>query len=275
MLKILVAVLLGAAIALAVIAAKNRHRFRYQPTQLAAADFAQLAARPGFVADEFEVEPGVTLRGLVRQPTGKPGAWLLFLPGNGGDVLRGAQSLLERLAAGSGLGLAVWAYRGFDGSLGTPSAAAFAADSEKVYARLQTKHGAEPQRIHLVSFSLGTALNLRLAGLATARGTPPASLVLLSAYDQIQVTQDAWWAPWSFADVYDAVEQTRDSRVDTLLVHGTLDDAVPVAAARTLAAALGPRARLIELPGRGHVDWLEDEAALTQIREFIVRLTPP
>jgi hypothetical protein len=273
--KILVALVIGVALALALLGAKNRHRFRYVPTPLAPDGFAQLAAREGFAGDEFAVEPGVVLRGLVKAPASGAKGWLLFLPGNGGDMLRGAQDLLVRLAGDTGLGLAVWAYRGFDGSSGTPSVRAFADDVENLATRLREKFGAAPERTHLVSFSLGTALSLRLAGLLAARGSPPASLVLLSPYDRIEVTRDTWWAPWSFSDVYDALAHGNDCKAPALLVHGELDDAVPITAARALATKMGARARLIELPGRGHVDWLSDESVLRQVRAFISEHTRP
>jgi pimeloyl-ACP methyl ester carboxylesterase len=58
-------------------------------------------------------------------------------------------------------------------------------------------------------------------------------------------------------------------------VWGALDDAVPPGTARALGAALGPRARLLELPGAGHAGWLDDEAVLRQVREFLREHTSP
>jgi pimeloyl-ACP methyl ester carboxylesterase len=274
MAKLLVSLLVGAALALAWIGVRNRHRFRYVPGPLSVAELGQMA-RDGFVAEEFEVEPGVLLRGLVRVPAAGTRAWLVMFAGNGGGVLASSRALGASLAPDSGWGVAVWAYRGFDGSGGTPDAAAFAEDSEKLWQRLQTKFGADPAHVHLVSFSLGTALALRIAALSSARGAPPASLVLLSPYDRIQVTQDTWWAPWSLADRYDALAHARGSPSPVLVVWGALDDAVPPGTARALGAALGPRARLLELPGAGHAGWLDDEAVLRQVREFLREHTSP
>lgn len=268
--KVLVILLGGIAVALVLVAYANRNRFRYRPTPLTTAEHEQLGKQPGWQPDLLTVAPDVVLRGLVRRPSGEVRDWILFFPGNGNDLLRGAQHLLSGVAGDEGLGLAVWSYRGFDGSGGVPAVRAFIADSEACVEHLVGKHGADPGRIHLMSFSLGTALALRLAATMGARGRPPRSLVLLSPYDRIHVTRDVWWAPWSFADVYDALAPAPFSGVDALLVHGTADDAVPLASAEALARALGQRAELVALEGRGHADWLGDPAVLERVRGFVL-----
>jgi pimeloyl-ACP methyl ester carboxylesterase len=275
MAKLVVALLLGTALALGLIAAKNRHRFRYRPAPLPAAGLQALAAKAGFVADDVPCEPGVVLRGLVRPPRSPEASWILLLPGNGADLLRGGSKLLSEIAGDDDFGLAVWAYRGFDGSGGEPSRAALEADSERALGRLADAHGVRAERLHLLSYSLGTALALRLAAVMTARGTPPASVVLLAPYERIDVTPDTWWAPWSLGDRYDALLHAPGSGAPVLAIHGAQDDAVPVGAARSLVAALGQRARLVELPGRGHADWLADPAVHADVRAFLRARRPP
>ncbi|MEZ5964291.1 MAG: alpha/beta hydrolase [Planctomycetota bacterium] len=269
MTKLLLVLTGGLLLALAFIGYRNRHRFRYRPSTLSVDAYRRLAEGSSFRTDEAQAAPGVTLRGLVRRPEDPHAPWLFLLPGNGSELLSGGRALLQRLAAGHDCGLAVWAYRGFDGSTGTPDAVALRADSDLLWQRLQDEFGAVPERLHIVAFSLGTELALRLAAHLQARGTPPASLVLLSPYDRILVTADAWWAPWSFADEYDTTAFAQATRVDTMLVHGTEDDAVPIEAGRRLARTLGPRAALLELDGRGHADWLADDAVLAKVRSFL------
>jgi hypothetical protein len=43
-----------------------------------------------------------------------------------------------------------------------------------------------------------------------------------------------------------------------VIVHGTADDALPIAGARALQTAIGAKATLHELPGKGHVDLWAD-----------------
>jgi uncharacterized protein len=271
--KLLVALVVGTALVLAWIGGRNRHRFRYIPEPLGAAEFRALAT-DGFLADEFEIEPGVVLRGVVRPPDPGTRTWLLMFGGNGGGLLASSRQMGADLAATDGYGFAAWAYRGFDGSGGSPGAAAFAADADRLWERLQTRFGADPRHVHLISFSLGTALALRVAALASERGSPPASLVLMSPYVRIHVTQNVWWAPWSVADEYDAVANAQRSPSPALVVYGARDDAFPAGTARALADALGPRARTLELPERGHAGWQKDEAVLEQVRAFLREHVP-
>jgi hypothetical protein len=47
-----------------------------------------------------------------------------------------------------------------------------------------------------------------------------------------------------------------------VLVHGTIDDALPIAGARALQQKLGGTTRFVELAGKGHVDYLQGLATL-------------
>lgn len=266
--KLLLALGLGAVLALAFLGIKNRHRFRYRPAPLGEPEYLRLAAQPGWRADTIELGDGVTLRGLLRPPRSSPD-WLLFFPGNGGGMLHSAQSLLDKLAAEVDVGVAVYAYRGFDGSGGTPSAAALFADAAAIHAHVCRQHGAAPARLHLGGFSLGTGIALRLAGTLTAKGAPPASLVLLAPYTSLQVTADAWWAPWSFADEYDALGAASASTCKALLMHGTADNAVPITAGRALAQAMGARAEFVAVDGAGHAEWLGQATTVARVGKFL------
>lgn len=258
----------GLAVGLLLVAARSRAWFVYRPGPLSDAQYRTLAERAGWRGEPITVAPGVELRGLVRRPRAADAPWLLLLPGNGEDVLRGGQALLEGLAGDADLGLAVWTYRGFDDAPGTPGPGAFEDDTTLQHRHLVDQLGA--QRIHLVSFSLGTALALRLAALLTTAGTPPEKIALLSSYDAIDVRKPLWYGRLAPADHYDAEAWASVGATPVLLVHGCDDEAIPLAAARRLAATLGARARLIELPGRGHADWLADAAALEPIRAFLL-----
>ena len=59
-----------------------------------------------------------------------------------------------------------------------------------------------------------------------------------------------------------------------LLIHGELDQVVPVADAHQLAA-VAPAARLLIVPGVGHAD-IDGVAAVSDtVREFVARATQP
>ena len=57
-------------------------------------------------------------------------------------------------------------------------------------------------------------------------------------------------------------------RVPTLIVHRTGDRVIDVQHARYLASHID-RAKLVELPGNDHVPWVESEALLQEVEEFL------
>lgn len=268
MTKLLLVAGLATALVLALVGFKNRHRFRYLPTPLDVSAYTTLAGTPGWQADAVTTADGLALRGLLR-PAKPNQDWLLFLPGNGGGMLASAQGLLDDLGRHLDFGLATYAYRGFDSADGQPGRAAFLADVEAIADHLGKRHGVAPDRLHVMSFSLGTELALRLAATLTARGTPPASLVLLAPYTHINVTRDTWWAPWARGDDYDALGAATSAPCKVLIMHGTDDDAVPVEQGRTLAAAIGARAEFVAVAGRGHVDWLREAVVMQKVPAFL------
>lgn len=91
-----------------------------------------------------------------------------------------------------------------------------------------------------------------------ANGQSPARLVLIAAAEQIPVMPYGTFGRFLADDVFDATAAVAQVDCPTLIVHGVADDALPIAGARRLAAALGARATLHEIPGKGHLDLWDD-----------------
>ena len=206
----------------------------------------------GFAEWNVTVEPGITLRGLRREPTTPGGSWLVFLHGNERALLESGASVLDRLGADAGVGLATWAHRGFDGSPGTPSPEVLAADAVKVIDAL----GVPPARLRLLGFSMGGPLALHVAAELSRRGTPPESVTLLAAGAEFAMLHDVPWVRLSRGDVYRVGADADDVKCPVHLYVGTDDTALPVAQSRAIAARLGPRATVTELPGVTHASIL-------------------
>jgi pimeloyl-ACP methyl ester carboxylesterase len=258
----------AAAVLLALCAfalAPRLHRFAYWIARKSGAQ-VQALARDGWRVDRFAPEPGVELVGLVRPPAGAGARWILFLPGNSNDLLAGFQQVLDPLRARGDVGLAFWAYRGFDASTGVPSPEALRADAGRCWRRLLAMPGVEPANVELWGYSLGSGLAVQLAAELCAQSAPPARVVLLSAYDRITVMRGGLLGRLQPGDVYDAMPAAPHITCDVVLVHGTADDALPLAGARALLRALGPRARLVELAGKGHADYLQDLDSLAALQ---------
>jgi hypothetical protein len=208
----------------------------------------ETASLKGFAPWNVEVEPGLSLRGIRREPTSADAGWILFFHGNDSAQLASGASVLSRLAGGADVGLAMVAYRGFDGSPGKPSPAALRADALAIFGAL----GVDPGRVRLYAFSLGGPLAVHVAAELSRRGTPPSSLTLLAGSSELAMLPQVPWAPLLRGDLYEAGPELAEVRCPVRLFHGLADTTLPVTQAHAMAARLGARGRLTELPGVTH-----------------------
>jgi pimeloyl-ACP methyl ester carboxylesterase len=245
-----------AAAALAWLVAPRLHRFAYWIDHKTGAEVDALAT-DGWQVDRLQVAPDVTLVGLVRPPQAPAARWILFVPGNSTALLAGFRAELDRLRGDADVGLAFWAYRGFEASGGTPTPPALADDLLRQWERLR-ELGATPDRTEVWGYSLGAPLAVQLAARLGERGQGPRRLVLAAAAPRISVMRHGLFGRFLPDDDYDATAALAAVPCPTVVVHGTDDDALPIDGARALAAALGARATLHELPGKGHLDLWDD-----------------
>ncbi|MBF5044839.1 MULTISPECIES: alpha/beta hydrolase [Myxococcaceae] len=241
-------------------------RFPLFAAPLSEAGYVALGSRPGWSPRLLEVAPGVRVRGLVHPPRAPGLPTVLFFSGNADAQLSQGQQFLEALGGAEGYGLAVFAYRGYDGSEGTPTPEALRADGARVYAALREGAWAGAGPLHVVGFSLGTGV---ASAVAADVAPPPASLTLLAPYTELVVVRPSPLARLLPGDRYDARPALARVLSPALVVHGDADASLPVQMGRAVHAALGPTARYLELPGAGHVALLSDPRALQAVRDFI------
>lgn len=246
----------------------------YHPTQESDAAVRRLAARPGWQLDRFEVAPRVWLVGLTRAARAADRPWLVFFGGNAMELAT-SQEILLRIADAHDLGLAVWAYRGYDGSDGEPKEEHLTADARRQIERLARIFDVDVSRVVLIGQSLGTGIAAHLAAQLALEDRPPAALVLVSPYTSMaQVLDDhvpLFPIGWAVADPYRTCDLIDHVRGPVLIVHGDADTLIAPAHAQKLAQRLGSRATLILLEGRGHNDLWSDPAAAAAIRSFVLR----
>jgi uncharacterized protein len=261
----IVVALTGGLVALGLLRSRRQPRFPYMANRLSDADRAALAARPGWRAHDLAVAPGVVLHGLVRDPATRTEPWVLFFGGNSARALLEGQQVLDALCARQGWGGAVWAYRGFDSSGGTPKPSALLDDALTTYRTLLKERSLRPDAVHVIGFSLGTSMAAAVA--ARAHAQPPASLVLLAPLTRIYL--GARLQPLLHG--YETTRWLEHITSPVLVIHGVHDAALGIEGARAVAAALGPRATLLELPDTGHQDLPLSAAAQQAMRTFIDR----
>jgi pimeloyl-ACP methyl ester carboxylesterase len=251
---------------------RPRVRYTYATSALGPEARAQLSKAPGWSLRTLEVEPGVTLQGLVRKPANANAPWLFFVSGNDGTLLQTAQRFVERVRNGADFGAAVYAYRGYDSSTGTPYRDDIAEDVRASYQALLSAEHVAPKRVHVVAFSLGAYFAARLVGELT-EPERPASLSLLAPAEFIVMARRSWAQRFSPGDLIEMQPLLPALPAPVLVIQGDADKTTGVEQGRVVAERLGARARYLERPGIGHLDLQEDAEAAAAVHALM--LSPP
>lgn len=232
--------------------AKRLHQFAYW---IARKDHAEIAAMAtgGWSVQRLYVEPGVTLVGLVRPPRSADAPWLLFAPGNSSALLDGFRQVLDGLVGDRDLGLAFFAWRGFEASDGVPSPAGLRLDLHAAWRWLRDR-GVPAERIELWGYSLGATVAAQVAAELADTGERPRRLGLIAVGERFTVMRTGLFGRFLPSHVYELTSTLPQLPAPIVIVHGSDDDALPIDGARRLAQQLGGRAVLHELPGKGHAD---------------------
>ena len=249
---------------------RSRLRFPYLNSALPAAEYRGLAAQVGWSASRITVAPGIGLNGLVRRPQTKDAPWLLFYQGNDANMLRVGQAFLNRVGADRDWGLAIFAYRGYDSSDGTPHYADLAADAPQILEQLCATEHVDRGHVHLVGFSIGGHLAVRAMAVAATLQPKPASLTLLAAVNDIVMVRRSFYQKFDPGDDFQTEPYLDAIPAPVLVVQGTADKALAgPAQGRAISTHLGARARYLELPGVGHLELMSEPSVIAATQEFI------
>ena len=245
--------------------------FLYGRTGLTPGEVAELGARDGWTAGSLRSD-GVGLNGLMRMPSSPDAPWILYFGGNA-TSLEGSQHVLTRLAGNRDVGLAAFAYRGYDGSQGNPTQRALTRDGLAAVAHLE-KIGVKREQLAIVGQSLGGGVAAQVTAELAGEGHPPAALVLVSPFTSVlDVVRDhvVCMPSCLVTDKWATKRRTHELRLPVLVLHGTKDSIIPMAQGEAVAAAI-PGARFERVEGRDHNDiWTDD--AVEAARAFVLEHT--
>lgn len=198
---------------------------------------------------------------------------VLFLHGNAGtiaDRVFQAEGLVRE-----GVSILMLSYRGYGRSEGRPTEAGVAKDVDAALDWLIGRVGSG-DRIVVHGRSLGGAI----AAPFIARRPEAAGLILESTFtDLAEIAAAAYPFLPSFLlrrlqGHYDVRRAVSTVRLPVLVIHGALDELIPVAMGRALARAAGD-ARLLEVPRAGHNDlpFVAGPAYYRRVAAFVKEVT--
>lgn len=175
---------------------------------------------------------------------------ILYFHGNGGSLATRAERIRKYMARGRGIYMMT--YRGYGGSTGTPTEANNVADAERAYDELRSL-GVPAEQIFVYGESLGSGVAAQVAAVK-----PAAGLILDAPYTSIaDVAQHGY--PWLPAralvlDRYDTMAVIGKVMAPVLVVHGEMDDVIPVAMGRAVFAAAREPKFIATFPKARHDD---------------------
>ncbi|MBJ8339970.1 alpha/beta hydrolase [Antrihabitans sp. YC3-6] len=214
----------------------------------------------------FVTEDGVTVNGWwLPTPIAPSRGHILFAHGNGANI--GDWILPAALLVAAGFDVMLFDYRGYGHSEGRPTEKGTYFDARAARTALLEQDEVDPDRVLYLGESLGGAVMIELA-----TAYPPAGLILTSTFTSVRDVAKVHFGfiPTRLVpDAYPSLRRIRTLRSPLLMVHGTLDEIVPVSHAhRLFAAAPEPKElHIIERVGHNSLipeagtEWVETISA--------------
>lgn len=207
---------------------------------------------------------------IWRQDAAPGQPTLLYFNGNGSSVSN--LDDMFQLWGEAGWGAAAVSYRGYPGSTGSPSEAAFVADGIAAFDAL-VADGVAPHDIVLTGYSLGTAV-----AIAVAAARPDARALFLtgafSAIADIAKRRYPYLPVHTFMrDPFRSIDRIGDISMPVFMMQGQRDRVTPLRLAERLFAAANEPKELLVLPDQGHN--LPQDFGFDEFRAFLARTEAP
>ncbi len=194
--------------------------------------------------------------------------WVLYLHGNDSNIGTRLNILHAEQLRALGLNVIAAEYRGFGGMDGVPTEAGLNADARSAYDYLRQQLHADPRRLIVYGWSLGSAvavdLTSRVDEAAVILEGAPASLVAIGArrypYFPIRML---------IRNPFESINRIDRIGSPVLFLHSPDDAVIPFEEGQRLFAAAAPPKVFVEVSG-GHVYAVEkDSRFFPAVRAFL------
>jgi uncharacterized protein len=197
-------------------------------------------------------------------PAGRPA--VAFFHGNGENLATMSMSgLFDDLARLRVAWIAI-DYPGYGRSTGSPSEEGSMAGADAAVAWLRERHPGRP--LVLCGWSLGAATAI---GTAARHPEHVRGLIALSPWtslpDVARIHFPGFMVKSILREKYDSRAAAKKVRVPALVIHGEVDNLIPAAHGKEVAAALA--ARWVPVPSAGHNDLLARDEVWTEMERFL------
>jgi uncharacterized protein len=217
---------------------------------------------PEMTAFDLTTEDGINLLTWYHPPASASAPVIVYFHGNAGHIGYRASKIRPYMDAGFGVLLLSW--RGYSGNEGSPSEEGLYSDGRAALSFLETE-GITPDRMVLYGESLGSAIAVELAHNQAESGTSVGAVVLEAPFTSLPevATQHYPWLPvsWMMEDRFESLSKIGDVMSPVLVLHGELDNVVPVDQGWRMAEAAKKPKQGRFYAEAGHNDLYEFDAA--------------
>lgn len=202
---------------------------------------------------------------------------VVIFHGNAGTL--GERGFKARVFLDAGYGVMLVEYRGYGGNPGKPTQEGLFADARAAMKTLKDQ-GVQEANMVLYGESLGTGVATRMAAEAQKHGAPIAALILEAPFTS---AVDVGASKYPFLpvrtllkDPFDSLDLIKGILVPVFVVHGALDQTVPITLGRRLFEAANPPKDSLWIDQASHND-LYDFGAGAAVLSFLAKVdvAPP
>ena len=204
---------------------------------------------------DFRTADGLLLHGwwFASATATDDGPVVLWAHGNAGNLTGRAPH--AQVLADEGVSVFLFDYRGYGRSEGEPDEEGIYQDTEAAYEFLTEQRQISPQRVVLLGRSLGSAPAARLS-----TRVPHAGMILVSPLPSAKRMARRMFAglpvDWFGTAKFPVIEWVAQRKRPLLVIHGNLDQVVPLKYGREVFAAAAEPKEFLLLEGVGHNDIL-------------------